>query len=175
MGKSSFQRDDDSTEGTSSLVLGQGLEHELFPHPLKMSRSTFCPGVISSCASTCVPGVHVECIWMLLQLDVLSGLVQDVLLSKSQNFWVHLGPGTHLTSYRHQQREGVLALRLCSSLSGHNFIDQIWLVNNSVKLNTVKNSLFSSEFSVQCGRHRLINEIFLTAFRSAWRGRFRPL
>lgn len=56
MGKSSFQRDGVSTEETSSPVLGQDLECELFPHPLKMSKSTFCPGVVSSCAELCARG-----------------------------------------------------------------------------------------------------------------------
>lgn len=45
MRKSGFQRDDVSTEGTNSPVLGQDLEHELFPHPLKMSKSTFPLGL----------------------------------------------------------------------------------------------------------------------------------
>lgn len=76
MRKSSFQRDGVSTEGTSSPVLGQDLERELLPSPLKMSKGTFCPGVVSSCAHSCVPEVHVECIWVLLQLNVLSDFEQ---------------------------------------------------------------------------------------------------
>lgn len=37
-----------------SPVLGQNLESDLFPHPSRMSKSTFCPGIISSRACFCM-------------------------------------------------------------------------------------------------------------------------
>lgn len=164
MGKSGFQRDEVSTEGTSSPVLGQDLEHEFFPHP----RALFPWSYLLMCTPLCARGACGVCLSAPAAVCT-PWFLQDVLVSKARTpgcAWAHLLP------FRRQQRGAMLPLRLCS---GSNFIDQVWLENNSVELNTVKNSLFFSEFSVQRGRHRLINEMFFTTFRSTQRDRFKPL